>query len=66
MSKATKTTINICERYGDPVPVTIADYEELNPEGTFTYDVEGQIIEMDMDGGEVVAIPAEMYESEKY
>lgn len=29
------TYINIDERYGETVPVTLADYQELNPDGKF-------------------------------
>jgi hypothetical protein len=39
-----KTYINICERYGEPVPVTIDDYRELNPTGQFV-EVNDQIRE---------------------
>lgn len=28
--------MNISDRYGDYVPVTIEDYRELNPEGKFS------------------------------
>lgn len=30
--------VNISERYGDAVEVTIDDYRELNPEGEFVAD----------------------------
>lgn len=33
--KETGSYINISERYGEQVPVTLEDYRELNPEGTF-------------------------------
>lgn len=33
--------INISERYGDPVPVTVQDYLDLNPEGDFSADESG-------------------------
>ena len=32
---------NVCERYGDPVAVTIADYLELNPGGKFEIHSDG-------------------------
>ncbi len=33
--------INISERYGDDVQVTINDYRKLNPDGNFTADADG-------------------------
>ena len=32
---------NVCERYGEPVAVTIADYRELNPDGKFEIHSDG-------------------------
>lgn len=37
--------INVSERYGDPVEVTIEDYQELNPDGRFEFDHNGNIRE---------------------
>lgn len=37
----TETYINIDERYGDAYPVTIADYQELNPNGDFEERYDG-------------------------
>jgi len=52
--------INISERYGDEVEVTIEDYQDLNPEATFEI-IGSEIREYDADGNfvEVVAVVAE-------
>jgi hypothetical protein len=41
------THVNIDERYGAQVPVTIRDYQELNPEGIFSVKVGGIFEEVD-------------------
>lgn len=52
--------INVSERYGDQVEVTIEDYRELNPEGIFVERYTGEIVEIFRDtpgDWEVVAQP---------
>lgn len=35
------TLMNVSERYGEHVAVSIADYRELNPDGEFSQDADG-------------------------
>lgn len=37
--------INTDERYGEPVPATLADYQALNPDGKFV-EIHGEIREI--------------------
>lgn len=54
--KGTDVYINIDERYGPPVAVTVSDYKELNPEGMFI-DTGCEILEERPDGRQdVVAV----------
>ncbi len=41
--------VNVCDRYGDQVEVSISDYQGLNPEGRFEFDGSGNIIEVFSD-----------------
>lgn len=59
--KTMKTYTNIDERYGEQTQATIADYQELNPDGKFI-EIHGEIRELlsDTPGDyEVVAVEQE-------
>lgn len=59
--------INIDERYGDPVPVTLDDYKTLNPDGQFE-QTENQIIETSpspLSGPIVIALSQKLYDDSK-
>lgn len=49
------TFINISERYGEQVEVTMADYLELNPTGTFVQNDKSIREEMPNGDYEIVA-----------
>lgn len=59
--------INIDERYGEQVETTIADYQELNPDGEFI-EIHGEIREIlsDTPGDyEVVAVEQDTIQTQK-
>lgn len=57
--------VNISDGYGDPVPVTIDDYLELNPEGRFEIDYTSDTIRQyysdELGDWETVAVSAAEY-----
>lgn len=60
-----RTFINISERYGDAVPVTVADYLELNPDGDFMELAAGIFEFFDNDSRELIAKPVEEWEASR-